>query len=295
MSHKTVMHRLFFIALIGSLAWGRAWASDARSYVLLPTGTVLTELRYVDSHSKLSGGKYDVTLDSGVTTLKNTYYFDLLGNLAALQLNLPYAGVSREAGPSYSSDRGIGDPSILLGWGLWGMPALSKSEFSRHQPDGFSSAMSVQLTAPWGEYDKSRQVSVGGNRQVQRYELQAAWRSGAWLLELLGGLSHFGDNEQYLGNHRLAQKHLYHAESHASYSFSRDWWFSVDSFYTEGGEYSLNGVALKNPQRSFAGGGTMVYKTVAGQFVKLLFQRTISRSDVTPDFFGVALSYNWLW
>jgi hypothetical protein len=295
MRNITAMRRLVLSLLIGILASGQASASDARSYVLLPTGSVLTELRHVDGHSTLSGGKYDVTLESGVTTLKNTYYFDLLGNLAALQLNLPYASVSRSAGPSHASDQGLGDPSLLLGWGLWGSPALSKSEFSQHRPDGFSSAMSIQLTAPLGEYERSKPVNVGGNRQVQRYELQAAWRSGAWLLEFLGGLSHFGDNDKYLGNHRLAQKRLYHAESHASYNISRDFWVSVDSFYTEGGEYLLDGRGLKNAQRSFAGGGTAVYKTTAGQFVKLLFQRTINRSDVTPEFFGVALSYNWLW
>lgn len=295
MRNQTPMRRLFFTLLIAMLDLGQASASDARSYVLLPTGSVLTELRHVDGHAKLPGGKSDVTLESGVTTLKNTYYFDLLGNLAALQLNLPYASVNRSAGPSYASDQGLGDPSLLLGWGLWGMPALSKSEFSQHRPEGFSSAISLQLTAPWGEYEPNKQVNAGGNRQVQRYELQTAWRSGAWLLELLGGLSHFGENDKYLGNHRLAQKRLYHAESHVSYNISRDFWMSIDSFYTEGSENLLDGRGLSNAQRSFAGGGTAVYKTTAGQFVKLLFQRTIKRSDATPDFLGVALSYNWLW
>lgn len=289
------MNKKLTTLLLLGFAIGDGRATDARSYVLVPVGSVLTEFRYVDSTSTWSGVPHETILKTGVSSLKNTYYFDWLGDLAALQITLPYATARRELGQAHTNESGFGDPSVLLGWGIYGMPALSIAEYKSWRQQGFSSAITAQLTLPLGEYNNKSALNVGGNRYVQRYELQGAWRRDGLIVEVLGGFSYFGNNTAYLGQNTLGQKPLYHAESHLSYNLTSRFWVSLDSFYTKGGELLVNGVSRQNEQRSVAGGGTLAYKLADAQFLKVIFQNTVSRSDSSPKFLGAAISYNVLW
>lgn len=289
------MNKNWFLVVLLGLGITNANATDARSYVLVPEGTILTEIRYAASETATPSAPHDVKLNNGLSSFKNTYYFDFLGDLAALQLTLPYADATRTVGPINQHESGFGDPSILIGWGFYGMPALNKSDFAKRKPDGLSSAITAQFTLPYGEYNNNSSFNIGGNRISQKYELQGAWRNGGLIIEVLGGFSRFGKNDEYRGYNNLEQKQLYHAESHFSVNLTPDYWLSLDTFYLKGGEYILNGNPLKNPQRNFSGGISMAYRVFQRQFIKLIYQNTLNKSDVSSSLEGMALSYNVLW
>lgn len=289
-----MIKRGFFVVLLGG-AIANANATDARSYVLVPEGTLLTEVRYAASEMVTPSAPYDVVVKNSLSSLKNTYYFNFLGDLAAVQLTLPYADSNRRIGSTSQHESGFGDPTVLIGWGFYGMPALNNADFKKRQPDGISSAITAQFTFPYGEYNNRSSFNIGGNRTVQKYELQGAWRNGGLIFEALGGFSRFGKNDEYRGFNSLEQKPLYHFETHLSYNFTPDYWLSFDSFYINGGEYVLNDRGLNNPQRSFSGGVTMAYRVFQSQFVKLIYQNTLNKSDVSSKLEGFAVSYNFLW
>jgi len=52
---------------------------------------------------------------------------------------------------------------------------------------------------------------------------------------------------------------------------------------------------MNNPQRSLSGGMTMAYRLFGNQFIKVIYQNTLTKSEVSSKLEGVAVSYNLLW
>lgn len=279
---------LFLFSLL--LASLNVYGSDARSYLLVPTDTTLAEFRFANSVTVTPSRPADVRIENQTTSVKLTHYYDLFGTLGALQINAPYTRLDR-SGANGGAAAGMSDASIAFGFGLYNTPALSKGQFHQFNKNGFSAAGAVTLTTASGEYDKTTALNTGTNRSSQKFEIQTAWRNDGWLLELLGGFTQFNRNNAYLVSNSLGQKNLSHAETHVSYNLTPRLWASLDLFYLSGGELVLNGSNMNNSQRSLSGGGVVGYSPGTNQLIKLIYQNTISGSNVSTRLEGLALSY----
>ncbi|SDH22015.1 transporter [Propionivibrio dicarboxylicus] len=283
---------VYFVGIVSCLLSTLALASDARSYVQMPVSTSLAEFRVAQSQTIAPGQPRDVKTDNQTDSIKLTHYFDLLGTLGALQVTTPYTRLNRHSVTDTTAS-GMSDSSIVLGVGLYNMPALSREAFQKFDKNGFSAAGAVTFYGNTGTYDKTKALNTGSNRSAQKVEIQTAWRSDALLLEAIAGGTQYGRNAEYLTNNTLEQKTLYHAETHFSYNVSSKLWASLDTFFVNGGEAVLNNRSMNNSQRSFSSGFVTGYMLANNQLVKLIYQNNVNSSKVSTRLQGLALSYTY--
>lgn len=276
--------------LVQFVASLNAYGSDARSYVLVPVDTNLAEFRFAKSVTVTPSQPTDIRIGSQTTSLKLTHYYDFFGTMAAVQVTAPFSRL-RYQGIADLTASGMSDSSVLFGFGLYNMPALSGDKYYQFNSNGFSAAGSVMLTAPSGEYDKNKILNAGSNRQSRRFEIQGAWREDRLLLEFLGGFTQYDANSEYLASNRLGQKRLAHVETHFSYNFTPRLWVSLDALVFRGGETVLNDTNMSNPQRSLIGGVMAGYALDHKQLIKWVYQKTISSSSISTRFEGLAIGY----
>ena len=282
------------VGIFISVIAGSSFASDARSYSVVPVGANLTETKLAFSTVETPTASGNTKTENRTASIKHTNYFDLFGNLGALQISLPYVELERMGGAKLT-ESGWGDATLLFGFGLLNSPALSKEDFSKWKQQGLSSAGSFSLTLPSGEYENNSSFNIGSNRYAGKGELQVAWRDGRFMLEGAAGGTWYSKNSKFRGQNDLEQKRLWHFESHASYDVLPTTWVSLDLFHVSGGEVSVNDRAMGNRQRSSSYGITAVHKIEHNQFLKFIYQDTFDKTSVSSSLEGVAISYNYLW
>ena len=259
----------------------------------MPAGTDLTEARVAYSEV-ISPGANGVHTYNQTETVKHTHYFDINGDLAAVYLSVPYASLKQESLQTTKTN-GFGDPTILFAWGMYNSPALTPREYATHDKNGLSSACSVAVTLPIGAYNSNIALNTGANRYTEKGECQLGWAHNKLLFEVIGGMTHYGDNNDYYNGNLLKQDNLYHIETHTSFNFTHQLWASLDTFYLNGGDASLNNHYLNKKQNSFSIGTVIGYVVDRHQLVKLIYQDSVNVSDTSYKLQGVALSYNYLW
>ena len=80
--------------------------------------------------------------------------------------------------------------------------------------------------------------------------------------------------------------------SNKKYSFTPDFWASTDLIYYKGGETSINGIRQKDEQSNFNAGFTLAYRVAPTQFVKFIYQKTVSGKEHAPQMKqGLAVTY----
>jgi hypothetical protein len=93
---------------------------------------------------------------------------------------LPYSSFSASAlvagQPREREMSGLGDPRFRFSINLFGAPALSAKQFANYRQD-LVVGVSVQVSAPLGQYDNSKLLNLGNNRWSFRPELGV---SKAW-------------------------------------------------------------------------------------------------------------------
>src|SRR5208283_1129883 len=103
---------------------------------------------------------------------------------------------------------GIGDPVFRASVDFYGAPALSAKEFADYQQDLIVGA-SLQVTAPWSQYDDTRLINLGTNRWSFKTELGMSKLLGPWTLELAPAVTFYTVNHDFFNGHTLAQDPLY--------------------------------------------------------------------------------------
>jgi hypothetical protein len=77
----------------------------------------------------------------------------------------------------------LGDPRFRVSVNLLGAPALSMKDFASYQQD-LIVGVSLQVSAPLGQYDGSKLLNLGNNRWSFRPELGISKASGPWTFEV---------------------------------------------------------------------------------------------------------------
>jgi hypothetical protein len=99
---------------------------------------------------------------------------DLWGKSGKVDVIVPYSWLSGTAdfqGATISRTvSGFANPLFRLSVNLYGAPALTLKEFADYQQD-LIVGVSLQVSAPWSQYDDSRVVNIGTNRWFFKPEL----------------------------------------------------------------------------------------------------------------------------
>jgi hypothetical protein len=225
------------------------------------------------------------------------HVLDLWGKSGKVDVIAPYSwlsGTAERAGQTVERVVDcLGDARFRLSVNLYGAPALNLKDFAAYKQDLIVGA-SLQVSAPTGQYDRSKVVNLGSNRWWFKPELGISKASGPWTLELTGAVTLFTDNSDFFNGNKRSQDPLYSTQLHTIYGFPGGSWASFDVTYFTGGRTTLNGVLNSDLQQNWRVGGTLALPVDRHNSVKFYASSGVSsRTGNDYDLLGVAWQYRW--
>jgi hypothetical protein len=222
---------------------------------------------------------------------------DAWGKSAKFDMVLPYSTFSGNAlvggAPRTREVSGLNDPRFRLSMNFFGAPALSFKDYAAYQQDLIVGA-SLQVTAPFGQYDHTRLINLGDNRWSFKPELGISQAVGPWTFEIMPSVTLYTDNTDFNQGHRFAQEPLYAVQGHVTYSFRSGTWLSVNGTWFQGNRTSVDGVKSDNEQRNTRLGLTLALPVDRYNSVKLYASTgTSTRTGSEFDVIGIAWQYRW--
>ena len=288
-------------AFAASASVARAQSIEPRSYSNAPVGMNFLLVGYAYTRG---GVAFDTSLpvtDPELTTssavLGYARALDLWGKSGKFAVIAPYAwlsGSTKFLGDTVHREvNGFGDPLFRLSVNLYGAPALALSEFRSYQQDLIVGA-SLQVTAPAGQYDRTKLVNLGSNRWSLKPEIGMSKAVGPWTLELKAAATLFTDNDDFFDGKHREQDPLYSFEANAIYSFRSEVWASIDVTYFAGGRTTLDGTLNNDLQQNWRVGATLSFPLDIKNSIKLYASSGVSaRTGNNFDLFGVAWQHRW--
>ena len=101
--------------------------------------------------------------------------------------------------------------------------------------------ISLQVTAPLGQYDSTKLLNIGTNRWSFKPELGVSKAWGPVTLELIPAITFFTNNNDFLGGKTLEQAPIYSVQGHLIYEFFPFLWAALDATYYAGGHTTIDG------------------------------------------------------
>jgi hypothetical protein len=239
-----------FVVVLASAGRGAlAQQLEPRAYSNVPVGMnfLIGGYAYFNG-SVVSDSSVDVrdaNLTAHATVLAYARALDVGGKSAKFDVVLPSATISGSAlvngVPQARDIAGFGDPSLRFTYNFYGAPALRLPEFARYKQDLIVGA-SLQVTAPFGQYNPQRLVNIGTNRWAIKPEIGLSKASGAYTLEAAAAVAFSTDNGNYFGGKTLQRDPVYAIQGHLIHSLRSGRWFALDGTYYFGGRTTVNGV-----------------------------------------------------
>jgi hypothetical protein len=307
MSEVSVRTRLLFCAAFTIAAAimmaARAKAQDAepRSYTNTPIGLNFLLAGYVYTQGKMAFDPElaiaDAQFQSSTGALAYVRSFEFLGQSAKFDVIVPYSAFSAHAlvaGQDHEREMsGFGDPRFRVSANLFGAPALSAKEFANYKQD-LIVGVSLQVSAPLGQYDDTKLLNLGNNRWSFRPELGISRAWGPWILEIAPSATFFTDNSDFFYGRNFAQAPLYLVRTDLIYNFDSGAWIALDGAYFAGLRTTVNGVKGDNDQENARVGLTVALPIDRRNSVKLnastgIYTRTGSEFSLV----GIAWQYRW--
>jgi hypothetical protein len=288
-------------ALLLAANSARAQSIEPRAYSNAPVGVNFLITGYAYTRGGLQFDTSlpitDTHLHTSNAVLAYARSLDLWGTSGKFDVVVPYTWLSGTA--QYAGElvqrvvNGGADPAFRLSVNLYGAPALNLKEFQDYQQDLIIGA-SLQVTAPWGQYDDTRIVNIGTNRWSFKPEVGISKAEGPWTLELTAAATLFTDNKDFFGGNTRSQDPLYSIQAHAIYNFRSGIWGSLDATYFAGGRTTLNGTLNSDLQQNWRAGGTLAFPVDIHNSVKLYASTGVSaRTGNNYDLLGIAWQYRW--
>jgi hypothetical protein len=288
------------IALLGATV-AKAQDAEPRSYSNTPIG-----LNFLIAGALYSQGKLafdpdlsvaDANFHSKTGLLAYVRSFDFAGQSAKLDVVVPATSFAAwglvDGQPRERDMAGLGDPRFRVSVNLIGAPALSVTDFANYRQD-LIVGVSLQVSAPLGQYDDSKLLNLGNNRWSFKPELGISKAVGPWTFELAPSVTFFSDNTDFFGGHTFAQAPFYAVQGHILYTFQSGAWFALDGVYFSGGRTSLNGVKSDNEQRNSRAGFTVALPIDRQNSLKLSASTGVmTRTGSDFSAVGVAWQYRW--
>jgi hypothetical protein len=158
------------IALLGTTV-ARAQDAEPRSYSNTPVG-----LNFLIAGALYSQGKLafdpdlsvaDANFHSKTGLLAYIRSFDFAGQSAKFDVIVPASSFAAwglvDGQPRERGMAGLGDPRFRVSVNLIGAPALPVKDFANYRQD-LIVGVSLQVSAPLGQYDSSKLLNLGNNR-----------------------------------------------------------------------------------------------------------------------------------
>jgi hypothetical protein len=222
---------------------------------------------------------------------------DLHGRTGKFDVIVPYTrlfgSALYEGAPVERAVTGFNRPAFRLSVNLYGSPALRLREFSGWKQDLIVGA-SLQVSPPWGQYDDSRIVNIGGNRWVIKPEVGISKAIGPWTLEVQAAASFFGENADFLGSRSRTQDTIYSLQGHVIHAFRGGQWLSLDATWFAGGRSQVDDEPRNDLQRNWRAGLILALPVGRKNSLKLSASSGLSaRTGNNFDALGVAWQYRW--
>jgi hypothetical protein len=279
----------------------RATRSDLASVALRGVPAACVSGRYAYTRGGLAFDTSlpiaDPHLHKSSAVLLYARVLDLWGMSGKFDAVVPYAWVSGAANfAGQAIERvvnGFADPAFRLSVNLYGAPATSLKEFATYKQNLIVGA-SLQVTAPWGQYDDSRLVNIGTNRWSFKPEVGISNALDPWTLELKASATFFTDNTDCFGGNTRSQDPVYQAGAHVIYGFRSGVWASLDVTYFTGGRATLNGTQNSDLQQNWRVGGTLALPIDKHNSVKFYASSGVAaRTGNNYDLLGIGGQYRW--
>lgn len=239
----------------------------------------------------------DGELDIHTSFAAYAHSFGLWGKSAKFDIVVPYSFLSGTAkAGGVLKERavdGFADPSFRVSMNFVGAPALSLAEFKEHQ-QRFVLGGSLQVVAPFGQYDSSKIVNIGTHRWTIKPELGLSKTFGPVILELAGAVAFYTENNDFDEGQSRTQKPIYSIQGHVVYMFRNGIWFSLDSTYYVGGKTTTEGIQNPDAQSNSRLGATLALPVNKKNSIKLYVSSGVStRTGSDFDTYGLAWQYRW--
>jgi hypothetical protein len=287
-------------ALLG-ITVAKAQDAEPRSYSNTPIG-----LNFLIAGALYSQGKLafdpdlsvaDANFHSQTGLLAYVRSFDFAGQSAKFDVIVPASSFSAwgfvDGQPRERDMAGLGDPRFRVSVNLIGAPALPVKDFANYRQD-LIVGVSLQVSAPLGQYDDSKLLNLGNNRWSFKPELGFSKAWGPWTFEIAPSVTFFSDNTDFFGGNRFAQAPIYAVQTHLLHTFQSGVWISLDGIYFAGGHTTLNGVRSDNEQRNTRAGFTLALPFDRQNSLKLSASTGLStRTGSEFTAVGIAWQYRW--
>ena len=289
------------IAAMLMVAIAQAQDAEPRTYTNTPVGLNFLIAGYVYSQGKIAFDPElsiaDAQFHTHTEALAYVRSFDVWGKSAKFDVILPYSSFSAHAlvdgQPRAREMSGFGDPRFRFSINLFGAPALSVKEFANYRQD-LIIGVSLQVSAPLGQYDNSKLLNLGNNRWSFRPELGISKAWGRWTVEVAPSVTFFTDNTDFFNGSTFAQAPIYFVRGHIMYNFPSGVWASLDGTYFTGGRTTVNGVRGDNEQTNTRAGLTVGLPVDRHNSIKLNASTGIStRTGTEFSIVGIAWQYRW--
>jgi len=289
------------IAVLSGVADTNAQEAEPRSYSNTPVGLNFLISGYVYSRGMIAfdpdGAIADATFHSNSGVLAYARSFALGGQSAKFDVIVPAASFAAQGFlnglPREREILGLADPRFRLSVNLFGAPALSAKEFASYQQD-LIVGVSVQVSAPLGQYDNTKLLNLGGNRWSVRPELGISKAWGPWTFEVAPSVIVFSDNTDFLVGNTFSQAPIYAVQGHVLYTFPTGMWVALDGLYFAGGRTALNGVKSDNEQANTRAGFTLALPIDRRNSLKLSASTGIT-TRTGSEFSAVGLAWQYRW
>jgi hypothetical protein len=133
------------------------------------------------------------------------------------------------------------DPAFRISMNFIGAPAMRMDEFRNYRPDLVVGA-SLQVSAPWGQYDPTRLVNLGTHRWSIRPEIGVSKTLRPFTFELSAGARFYTTNDNFFRGRTREQDPIYYTQLHVIYELRNGAWLAFNGTYYGGGRTTVNGV-----------------------------------------------------
>ncbi len=224
--------------------------------------------------------------------------FGLVGKVALFSAVLPVAwgelnGLVGDEARRITRE-GLADSRMRLSINLRGNDAMRLREFVK-APRQTIVGTSLTVTAPSGQYDRTRLINLGTNRWAFKPEVGISVPRGRWDIDAYAGVWLFTPNADfYPGGLRRTQDPVAALQGHVSYTFKPRLWLAADATWYSGGAARVEGAEPIGAVNNSRLGLTLSIPAGRQQSFKVSYSAGVAVRTGT-DFRTLALGWQWLW
>lgn len=278
----------------------RAQEIEPRAYSNAPVGVNFFITGLVGTRGDLVFNTLPITnakIDTANALLAYGRVLNIGGKSAKFDVIVPYTWLDGSAeyqgGPIARVVDGFADPRFRLSVNLFGAPALKVKDFKAYKQDVIV-GVSLQVSAPWGQYDPERLVNIGTKRWFVKPEVGVSKAVGHWTFEGKAAATFFSDNDDFFGGNEREQDVIYTLQAHSIRGFKSGTWAALDLSYLTGGRTTINGTRSDDLQENWRVGCTVALPLAKKHSIKINASSGVSsRTGNDYDLLGVAWQYRW--